>query len=321
MKKTISLILLIIQSTIQAQQLKISEPVRFLALGDSYTAGTSVDINQSWPYQLFNRLSAEGFSTDRLEILARPGWTTNNLIKAIGDERLKSDFNLVSLLIGVNNQYKEIPFEQYEPSFEDLLKQAIELAGGKRSSVFVLSIPDYSFTPFGKGDIQISSEIAKYNNINRIVAQRNNVPYFDLTPVTQLGLENPELIAVDGLHPSSLMYEIWVDMILGHINLFTQQPTSANRAAFSPELLLYPNPAYDYLIVRFNREEDIAEIITVSIYSLSGRLLLRNHEFQNGSYSELKLLLPGLPNGIYVIEVLTPTGNYTSKFIIKRDDS
>jgi lysophospholipase L1-like esterase len=257
MKKTISLILLIIHSAIQAQQLKISEPVRFLALGDSYTAGTSVDINQSWPYQLFNRLSAEGLRTERLEILARPGWTTSNLTKAIRDENLKSDYTLVSLLIGVNNQYKEIPFEQYEPSFEDLLKKAIELAGGNRSSVFVLSIPDYAFTPFGKGDILISSEIAKYNNINRTVAQRNNITYFDLTQVTQLGLENPELIAVDGLHPSSLMYEIWVDMVLQHIRFFTQQSTSAKRTTLGPVLILYPNPAYDYLTVRFDQEEDI----------------------------------------------------------------
>lgn len=319
MKKTISLILLIIHSAIQAQQLKISEPVRFLAMGDSYTAGIGVDIDQSWPYQLFNRLSAEGFRTEKLEILARPGWTTNNLTKAISEENLIPDYNLVSLLIGVNNQYKGIPFEQYESSFEHLLNKAIEMAGGNRSAVFVLSIPDYAFTPFGKGDIQISSEIARYNNINRSVSQRNNIPYFDLTPVTRLGLENPELLAADGLHPSSLMYELWVDMIVRYIKLLTQPATSPTDINISPQLLLYPNPASDYLIVRFN-SEDIAEINSVSIYSFSGRLLLRNHEFQNSSSSEINLLLPNLTNGIYLIEVLTQTRNYTSKFIIRLDD-
>lgn len=320
MKRNIYILILIIQTTLQAQQLKIREPLKFLALGDSYTAGTSVDINQGWPSQLFNRLSAEGVQTDRLEILARPGWTTNNLGRAIREEKLASDYNLVSLLIGVNNQHKEIPFEQYEPDFENLLKKAVELAGGSKSSVFVLSIPDYAFTPFGKGDRFISSEIEKYNNINRKVAQRNDIAYFDITQITQLGLDNPELIAGDGLHPSSLMYRFWVDMIMGHIKLFNQPETSLNKNLYIPELLLYPNPASDYLIVRFNSEE-ITAINSVSVYSMSGRLLLRNNEFQNGNSSEINLALPDLNNGIYFIEILTPTRHFTSRFIIKRDDS
>jgi len=320
MKRNIYILILIIQTTLQAQQLKIREPLKFLALGDSYTAGTSVDINQGWPSQLFNRLSAEGVQTDKLEILAWPGWTTNNLTRAIREEKLASDYTLVSLLIGVNNQHKEIPFEQYEPDFEALLKKAVELAGGNKSSVFVLSIPDYAFTPFGKGDSFISSEIEKYNNINRNVAQRNDIAYFDITLITQLGLDNPELIAEDGLHPSSIMYGLWVDMIMEQIKLFNQQETSLNKNSDSPELLLYPNPASDYLIVRFNSEE-IAGINSVSVYSMSGRLLLRNNEFQNGNSSEIKLVLPDFNNGIYFIEILTPTRHFISKFIIKRDDS
>lgn len=320
MKRNIYILILIIQSTLQAQQLKISEPVKFLALGDSYTAGTSVDINEGWPYQLFNRLSAEGIQTDRLEILAWPGWTTNNLTRAIREEKLPSDFNLVSLLIGVNNQYREIPLEQYEPEFENLLIKAVELAGGNKSSVFVLSIPDYAFTPFGKGDHFISSEIEKYNNINRKVTQRNDIAYFDNTLITQLGLDNPELIAEDGLHPSSKMYELWVDKIMTHIKLFNQPENSLNNNTETQELLIYPNPASDYLVIRLNTEK-ISGINSVSVYSITGILLLRNNEFQNGNSSEINLVLPDLNNGIYLIEILTPTKHFTSKFIIKRDDS
>jgi hypothetical protein len=134
---------ILMQLSVVSQQVEIREPVRFLALGDSYTIGQSVADSLSWPLQLYDSLEVEGFTLEELQIIARTGWRTDNLATAIYDARLREDYNLVSLLIGVNDQYQGVPIENYPAAFTGLLEEAIELAGGRTSGVFVLSIPAF----------------------------------------------------------------------------------------------------------------------------------------------------------------------------------
>jgi lysophospholipase L1-like esterase len=199
-----------------AQNLRIDLPVRYLALGDSYTIGESVSQQQRWPVQLFDSLAARGFQTDSLHIIARTGWRTDNLRTAMLAQNLDSTYSLVSLLIGVNNQFQGRTPASYWPEFEDLLQTAIGLAGGQKERVFVLSIPDYAFTPFGqtRNPQAISSGIDDYNAVNEAICRQYDVKYYNITPISRQGIAQPNLVANDGLHPSGLMYTEWVKQVL-----------------------------------------------------------------------------------------------------------
>jgi lysophospholipase L1-like esterase len=127
---------------------------------------------------------------------------------------LSNDYDLVSLSIGVNNQYQAKPTTQYEVEFEELLKRAIELAKGNSKNVFVVSIPDYGFTPFGKPKQEtITPQIDQFNEINKRITEKYKISYFDITEISRKGLDDPTLVATDGLHPSGKMYTLWVDRI------------------------------------------------------------------------------------------------------------
>jgi lysophospholipase L1-like esterase len=196
-------------------QLIIEDNVKFLALGDSYTIGESVTAAERWPAQLMDSLSARGLDYEDSKIIATTGWRTDNLAEAIQHSKIKTEYTLVSLLIGVNNFYQGKSIENYGKEFEGLLKTAIKLAGGKKSRVFVLSIPDYGYTPFGKKDqATIRKGIDAYNKINEAVAQRLNVKYYNITDISRRGLAEPDLVAFDGLHPSGKMYTEWIERIL-----------------------------------------------------------------------------------------------------------
>lgn len=200
------------------QSLSKSTPVKFLALGDSYTIGESVAELQRWPIQLRNRLSERGFTCLTPKIIAVTGWRTDDLINALKAQQPDRDFNLVSLLIGVNNQYQGKSIEAYARDFETLLKSAIACAGGHAASVFVLSIPDYGYTPFGiDRRPEISSQIDAFNAANKSVTKKLGITYIDITDISRQGLTDPELIAEDGLHPSGKMYARWVDRIAEEI--------------------------------------------------------------------------------------------------------
>jgi len=182
---------------------------KFLALGDSYTIGESVSEEERWPNQLADKLKIE-----RPRIIATTGWRTDDLKGAINSANLKDDYNLVSLLIGVNNQYQGKSSAQYEVEFEDLLKTAIQLAKGKSKNVFVVSIPDYGFTPFGKAKQEtISLQLDEFNKINKRIAEKYKIRYFNITDISRKGLADPTLVAADGLHPSGKMYTQWVEVI------------------------------------------------------------------------------------------------------------
>lgn len=218
MKAILALLFLLSSSTMA--QLIIEDNVRFLALGDSYTIGESVVANQRWPVQLIDSLSSRGLEYLECRIIATTGWRADNLKEAIHGAKIKDEFTLVSLLIGVNNFYQGKSVESYKAEFEALLRTAIELAGGIRSRVFVLSIPDYGYTPFGKNNqAAISSGIDAYNKVNEAVTNSFDVKYFNITDITRRGLNEPDLVAFDGLHPSGKMYAQWVKKILSESTL------------------------------------------------------------------------------------------------------
>jgi lysophospholipase L1-like esterase len=201
-------------------QLIIEDNIKFLALGDSYTIGESVVAHDRWPEQLIDSLSARGLDYIDTKIIAVTGWRTDNLQEAIRDAKLKDEFTLVSLLIGVNNFYQGKSVDSYIPEFETLLQTAIELAGGIKSRVFVLSIPDYGYTPFGKSNQEaISHGIDAFNAANESIAKRIGVKYFNITDISRRGLDEPDLVAFDGLHPSRKMYAAWVQKILSEAKL------------------------------------------------------------------------------------------------------
>lgn len=199
---------------------KNSEPDKrrqYLALGDSYTIGESVSASETYPQQLVDALNEKGEDFAPPVIIARTGWTTANLQQAIADAKIKGEkYDMVSLLIGVNNQFQGRSIDEFERQFKMLLDQAIGFAKDKKS-VFVLSIPDYGYTPFGKRDQQqISAEIDRFNAVIKRITESKQVTFIDITPISRRGLAEPELVAKDGLHPSGSMYAKFVEEMMNY---------------------------------------------------------------------------------------------------------
>lgn len=197
----------------------------FLALGDSYTIGEGVSPKNRWPDLLVEQLKASGTEIEKFETVARSGWTTADLKLAIGTRTFDTKYDLVSLLIGVNNQYQGKSIELYQVEFKELLNIAIKLAGGAKENVFVLSIPDYSVTPFadGRNKSKIAEEIRMFNAANKEICDQLEVCYFDITPISQQANNNPDLLTGDNLHPSGKMYAQWVELILPKVLLMVKE--------------------------------------------------------------------------------------------------
>ena len=190
----------------------------YLALGDSYTIGESVAAAQRWPNQLASKLRTRGLNLNDPQIIAATGWTTDELATGMDRVNLKHCYALVSLLIGVNNQYRGRDLDNYRQEFGELLHRAIDLAGAKPQRVFVLSIPDWSVTPFGHAagrDLdQEALALAAYNQAKCEIAEAADVLYFDITPSTLEAAHDDALLANDGLHPTRKLYAIWVENII-----------------------------------------------------------------------------------------------------------
>lgn len=187
-----------------------SAKFNYLALGDSYTVGQSVCGSCSFPEQLKDSLNNNLSDKTRLRIVATTGWTTSDLLVATSSLDTSIDYNLVTLLIGVNNQFRGLPINIYETEFVELLERAINLVGGDPSKVIVLSIPDYRFTPFGENINNaetISEEIDAYNAIARQATRSKGAYFENITQITRQGLSDPSLIAMDGLHLSEKAYK------------------------------------------------------------------------------------------------------------------
>lgn len=187
--------------------------IKYLALGDSYTKGQSVALAESFPYQLQDTLQQNPLQKVEVKVIAQTGWTTQNLLDAIVNANLKDNYDWVTLLIGVNNQYQNKPISLYQQQFPQLIEKAIQLAGGKKEKVLIISIPDYAYTPYGQGNAQISADIDNYNYINQQYAMQYGIKYINITDISRQGLAKPELVAYDGLHPSAKMYLMWVERI------------------------------------------------------------------------------------------------------------
>lgn len=186
----------------------------WLALGDSYTIGQGVSETERFPAQTVNWLKTNGININTPTYIATTGWTTTNLQNAINVQN-PANFDIVSLLIGVNDQYQTHDTSGYRQRFTALLLKAIEIAKGKKENVVVLSIPDYSVTPFAslRDTAIIRQEIDWFNAINKSVTTAINCPYLDITPSTREARYNQSLIAGDGLHPSGLEYLRWADKL------------------------------------------------------------------------------------------------------------
>ncbi len=190
--------------------------MRFLALGDSYTIGESVDPGERWTVQLARLLREQGFDLEEVDIIATTGWTTDELAEGIKRAGPQGTYELVSLLIGVNNQYRGRPLEEYREQFRGLLDQAMTFAGHEPGRVLVLSIPDWGVTPYAEGRdrAQIAREIDAFNAVNRDEALWAGARYVDVTSVSRMAAADAALIADDGLHPSGLMYREWAELAL-----------------------------------------------------------------------------------------------------------
>lgn len=192
-------------------------PAKYLALGDSYTIGEAVELHENFPHVLTKMLSTEDAPIDPPTIIATTGWTTDELIKGIEERNIDGQvYDLVSLLIGVNNQYRGYPIEQYRTEFEQLLKKAIEFGGYKPHNVFVVSIPDWGRTPFadGKDRAIISKEINQYNEIARNICHHHRIMYVDITEISRVRDPEGKMITTDKLHPSAFQYDLWARKIV-----------------------------------------------------------------------------------------------------------
>ena len=185
--------------------------LRYLALGDSYTIGEGVPASGRWPVQLADALRAGGVALASPRIIARTGWTTDELSAAIDAGEPSGEYDFVSLLVGVNNQYRGRAVEQFAREFASLLQRASGFAGGREDRVLVLSIPDWGVTPFAAGrDRQaIAAAIDAHNGAVRSACERRGVAFVDITPVSRLHGAEPAMLADDGLHPSAAMYALW----------------------------------------------------------------------------------------------------------------
>jgi len=192
---------------------------RYLALGDSYTIGEGVTAEDRWPAQLVRLLRQRAVRIADAEIIARTGWTTADLAAAIDSEAPRGDCDLVSLLIGVNDQYAGAPVARYELAFDELLQTAIQLAGGLAARVIILSIPDWGVTPFaaakGRDPDRVAREISAFNAVNRTAALARGAGYVDVTPSSREVVRDGGLLVADGLHPSARLYAEWARLALG----------------------------------------------------------------------------------------------------------
>jgi lysophospholipase L1-like esterase len=192
--------------------------MQFLALGDSYTIGESVAPEERWPVQLGALLRAEGLDVGDPTLIATTGWTTDELSAAIDRANPQGAFDLVSLLIGVNNQYRGRGQDEYREQFAALLQRAIGFAGGNPARVLVLSIPDWGVTPFAarleRDPAAVAADIDAFNAINRAETERPGAHYVDVTPFSREAAHDPSLLADDGLHPSGRMYAEWARLAL-----------------------------------------------------------------------------------------------------------
>jgi lysophospholipase L1-like esterase len=197
------------------ENLSYHSKISFLALGDSYTIGEGVMESDCWPVQLADTLKERGYVMDAPQIIAKTGWTTAELIAELKSINLTESFTMVSLLIGVNNQYRGASINNYRAEFKYLLQRAITYAENQPTRVIVFSIPDWGVTPFAENRDRrkIRSEIEAFNSCNKKFTLNAGAKYIDITDISRKAATDPSLLAADKLHPSGKMYQRWVNRI------------------------------------------------------------------------------------------------------------
>jgi lysophospholipase L1-like esterase len=215
MRNILFLFLLLIFTALKPLDHMSNKEYTFLALGDSYTIGESIPYRDNFPCQTIDQLKASGLNFKAPDILATTGWTTDELQAAVKVHHFASPYTFVSLLIGVNNQYRGRTIREYEEQLESLLKQSINLAGNEARHVIVLSIPDWGVTPFATGSnrFQIAQEIDEFNAASKRIAEGYHVNYINITEWTRSAAQDPSLLSPDGLHPSAKEYQRWASKI------------------------------------------------------------------------------------------------------------
>src|SRR6185503_2828020 len=201
-------------SAVSAPPILPGDSITFLALGDSYTYGLDVQQNQSFPFQLDSVLHQNGYKPATPTIIARFGWTSADLLAGMATANITQHFDLVILLIGVNDQNKGVNAETFRSNLDRLISSAVLLARGYSSRVFVISIPDWSVTPFASdlNKVEIAAQLQLFNTINQAEAGKFKVNYIDVTTLSELAANDPTLTSYDGLHPSATMYTRWVNL-------------------------------------------------------------------------------------------------------------
>ncbi len=196
---------------------------RYLALGDSYTIGEKVEGKDNFPNQTISLLKKNKTRFDNPVIIAKTGWTTDELQDKLAEVKLSVPFDIVTLLIGVNNQYRGRSVDEYVVQFEQLLQQAVDYAGGKTNRVIVLSIPDWGVTPFAadRDRKKITEEIDQFNTANKKIAAQYKTHYIDITHYTREAANDISLVAEDGLHPSGKDYYRWAILVAKKIEEIT----------------------------------------------------------------------------------------------------
>lgn len=199
------------QNTVQEETVEETKQT-YLALGDSYTIGEMVNEYDRWPVQLVTHLNKSGHQFEQAKIIAKTGWRTDELAKAIKYENIEEQFDLVSLLIGVNNQYQGKSLEEFSREFNSLLKEAISRCKTENKGVFVVSIPNYGVTPFGQtlNPKKITKELIEFNKICKQTCADYGVLFINITDLSEEAKNDISYVAKDKLHPSGRMYNLWI---------------------------------------------------------------------------------------------------------------
>lgn len=278
-----------------AQQLQ--DTIRFIALGDSYTIGQSVSDSDRWPNQFVDSLSELGFTIEENNILATTGWTTRDLLGALDNSSLGQGYNLVSILIGVNNFYQNQSVNIYRLELSQIIDHALTLTNQDTNGLFLITIPDYGYTPFGENQKDIISYNTNlYNQIMDSTATEYGIPLVNITSISRNGLIDNDLVAIDGLHPSKKQYRMWVNMILHEL---------INNSTKSTEQI---ENNIDYVLNQSGNEFQFysESNIFLEIYDLRGRRIKRLH-------SNIEF---NLPSGIFLIRVISKGKVFTHKIVI-----
>ncbi len=203
---------------IDSSMTEIKEELNYLALGDSYTIGTAIKGQDAFPYQLANSIEAKVGSKVNVKIVAQNGWRTDDLQRAIKRTELENSYDLVSLLIGVNNQYQQLPIQDFKTDFIKLVDTAIEYADGNKSSVFIISIPNYGVTPFGISNQESTTiDLELYNTLIDSICKERELSFFNVTDISLEAENREDYRAKDDLHPSAIQYGDWVASFVNRV--------------------------------------------------------------------------------------------------------